>query len=126
MELHGAVEEYLTLVNQFHGWLDVTLEEHHRADLQELGRLQAELQARGFGGPQALQRPSGEEEGLLQLRRLNLQEARARRSTTFASDLFGRVRELKFQGRAQGFETGRLTISNHGQGDHWPDHLLGR
>ncbi|MDT8992655.1 hypothetical protein RQP54_17420 [Curvibacter sp. APW13] len=45
LDLHESAQEYLTLVNQFHGWLDASLAAHHRSDLQELDQLQAQLQA---------------------------------------------------------------------------------
>lgn len=45
LDVHAFAQDYLTLVNQFHSWLDVTLAEHHRSDLQELDQLQAQLQA---------------------------------------------------------------------------------
>lgn len=44
LDLHEFSQEYLTLVNQFHGWLDATLATHHHSDLQELSQLQAQYQ----------------------------------------------------------------------------------
>ncbi|MGC0807324.1 hypothetical protein WKH02_21490 [Pantoea agglomerans] len=43
LDIHEFTLEYLTLVNQFHGWLNATLEMHHRSDLQELNHLQAQF-----------------------------------------------------------------------------------
>lgn len=39
LDVHEFAQEYLTLVNQFHGWLDATLATHHHSDLQELSQL---------------------------------------------------------------------------------------
>ncbi|WP_157656146.1 hypothetical protein [Burkholderia ubonensis] len=45
LDVHEFAQEYVTLVNQFHGWLDATLATHHYSDLQELSGLQVQLQA---------------------------------------------------------------------------------
>lgn len=45
LDLQEFAEEYLTLINQFYGWLDATLEAHHQSDLQELSQIQAQLQS---------------------------------------------------------------------------------
>jgi hypothetical protein len=44
LDLHEFAQEYITLVNQFQGWLDAALATHHQSDLQELGQLQSQLQ----------------------------------------------------------------------------------
>ncbi|HGM7034813.1 TPA: hypothetical protein ACKQDS_002560 [Serratia marcescens] len=44
LDVHEFTQDYLTLVNQFHEWLDATLAMHHHSDLQELNQLQVQLQ----------------------------------------------------------------------------------
>lgn len=44
LDIYEFTLEYLALVNQFHEWLDATLEMHHHSDLEELRQLQAQLQ----------------------------------------------------------------------------------
>ncbi|MGQ8845414.1 hypothetical protein ACUTQW_23570 [Serratia sp. TSA_7] len=43
LDVHEFTQEYLTLVNQFHEWLDATLAMHHHSDLQELNQFQVQL-----------------------------------------------------------------------------------
>lgn len=43
LDIHEFTMEYLTLVNQFHEWLNATLEIHHGPDLEELSQLQAQF-----------------------------------------------------------------------------------
>lgn len=43
--LHEFTQNYLTLINQFHSWLDTALAVRHQLDIQEFDQLQAQLHA---------------------------------------------------------------------------------
>jgi hypothetical protein len=40
IDIHQFAEEYLTIINEFHTWLDLLLNEHHKEDLVNLAKLQ--------------------------------------------------------------------------------------
>jgi hypothetical protein len=107
LDLHGFVEEYVALVNQFHGWLDTTLATHHQSDLQEFGLLQAQLQAispaRPSGPVTVVEAPETAVEPfeftpqqIVDLDRI-------------ATDLLAKVRQLHFRQSPQEFPTERPT-----------------
>lgn len=110
LDLHEFVQEYLTLVNQFHGWLDATLERHHRSDLEELERLQAELQAVSPVSPPTLHVPS-ENTDVPTVGAYEFSSKQSAELTRMAGDLLTKVRELKLQQTPQGFQTDRPTTS---------------
>ena len=108
LDLHEFAQEYLTLINQFHGWLDATLEAHHQSDLQELSQLQAQLQAisptRLPGSAALAEAPDSatiEPFGFTSMQATDLHQ--------ISSNLLEKIRELHFQQAPQGFPTERPT-----------------
>lgn len=127
IDIHDFAHEYMVLVNQFHGWLDATLAEHHRTDLQELGRLQAEsdvINPMGEPIPPIVQSEPVSSEPF---HFTPVQEAKLNQ---ISLEIFEKVRELKFKNVPQGFPTERPTTVITG-GDvigpimHWGDEESG-
>ncbi|SCX57355.1 hypothetical protein SAMN03159363_1820 [Variovorax sp. EL159] len=106
LDLHEFAQEYLTLVNQFHGWLDATLAAHHQADLQELEQIRAQLQSidstrrTSFTAP--AEQPDSDAVDPFEF--TPMQETEIDR---ISSALLGNIRELHFQKIPKGFETER-------------------
>lgn len=105
LDLHESAQEYLTLVNQFHGWLDATLEAHHQTDLQELSCLQARFQAT------SLQRPAASSESVetfdFEAIQPEFTSAQIAELGHISSSLLDKIRELHLQVPSQGFPTER-------------------
>jgi len=110
LNLHNIVEEYLTLVNQFHGWLDATLAAHHWADLQELRRLEAQLEAIS---PEKLPKPAAQVKTLdaATVKPFEFTPQQMANLDRMATDLLHKVRKLQFRRTPQGFPTERPTTS---------------
>lgn len=110
LDVHEFAQDYLTLVNQFHSWLDATLAEHHRSDLQELGQLQAQLQAisptrRPFSVAPA------EAPGSVAVEPFTFSSTQTAELDQISSALQSKIRELHVQQAPQGFPTGRPTVA---------------
>ncbi len=110
LDLHEFVQQYLTLVNQFHGWLDATLEHHHRSDILELGKLQAELQAVSPTKQSTLHLPSEDTDTSI-AETPNFSSKLSAELNQMASELLAKVRELDFQKVSQEFQTDRPTTT---------------
>lgn len=110
LDLHEFAQEYLAIVNQFHGWLDATLLAYHQPDLLELGQLQAQRQATGSAGrPIAL--ASIEAPDSAAIEPFEFTSTHAAELTQLSSALLGQIRELEFQRPPPGFPTERPTTS---------------
>ncbi|WP_440531889.1 hypothetical protein [Variovorax sp. YR566] len=113
LDLHEFAQEYLTFVNQFHGWLDAALATHHQLDLQELDHLQAKFQAIDSAERPAfaasVETPDSATIETFQFTLIQLAEL-----DQISSDLLGKIRELHFQQATKGFPTERpfTTITN--------------
>ena len=114
IDLQEFAQEYLTLVNKFHGWLDATLEAHHQLDLQELGQLQAKL-----GGisptrlPTSAAPPKAPDSATVEP--FEFTSIQTTELSQISSDLLNKIRALHFQGASQEFPTERPTtqIADH-------------
>lgn len=108
LDLHESAQEYLTLVNQFHGWLDATLAAHHQSDIQELDQLQVQLQAisqkRRPASPVPTETPDSATIEPFEFTSMQTTEL-----GQISSNLLGKIRELHFQKSSQGFPTERPT-----------------
>lgn len=106
LDLQEFAQEYLTLINQFHGWLDATLEAHHQSDLQELSQLQARLQAisptRRPGSAALAEAPDS-----ATIEPFEFTSMQATDIHQISSNLLKKIRELHFQQAPQGFPTER-------------------
>jgi hypothetical protein len=106
LDLHEFAQEYLTLVNQFHGWLDATLATHHHPDLQELSQLQARLQAISPAREPISPTNPPDSASIEPFKFASAQTAELDRTSL---DLLGKIRELHFKQAPQGFQTERPT-----------------
>jgi hypothetical protein len=107
LDVHEFAQEYLTLVNQFHGWLDATLAIHHHSDLQELNQLQVQLQAisptiEPISPTKPPDSPSIEPFGFTSVQTAELDR--------LSLDLLGKIRELHLKQATQEFPTERPAI----------------
>jgi hypothetical protein len=127
LDIHDFAQEYMELVNQFHGWLDDTLEEHHRPDLQELGRLQAEsdlVNSAGGPVPPTVQSESISDEPF------HFTPAQEAKLNRLSVEIFDKVRELNFKKLPPCFPTERpATVITDGDVigpiRHWGDEETG-
>lgn len=110
LDLHEFSQEYLTLVNQFHGSLDATLAAHHQSDLQELGLLQTQLQAIS-----PTRRPvsatQDEAPDFAAVEPFEFTSGQITELGQISSSLQGKIRELHFQQFPRGFPTERPTTT---------------
>lgn len=108
LDLHESAQEYLTLVNQFHGWLDATLAAHHQSDIQELGQLQAQLQAISpTRRPVSAERIEAPDSATIEL--FEFTSMQTTELGQVSSNLLSKIREIHFQQAPQGFPTERPT-----------------
>ncbi|WP_345150606.1 hypothetical protein, partial [Gluconacetobacter asukensis] len=107
LDLHEFAQEYMTLVNQFHGWLDATLVAHHQSDLQELGQFQAQLQAISPTKQPAYAVPVETPDSAVEPFEFTSQQTT--KLSQIASDLLSKIREVNFQQTPQEFPTERPT-----------------
>lgn len=107
LDLYDFAQEYLTLVNQFHGWLDATLEHHHLPDLQELAQLEAQLQttnptlSASHVSRNTITSPN--------IKHFEFSPEESAQLSQMADDIFSKVRELNFQQSPVEFRTDRPT-----------------
>lgn len=104
LDIHEFSQEYLALVNQFHGWLDATLATHHRSDLQELGQLQEQYQA--ISSTRELTLPT-HLPTFAYVEPFKFTSAQTDEIDQTALDLLDKIRELNFTQTSQGFPTDR-------------------
>lgn len=110
LDILEFAQDYLTLVNQFHSWLDATLAEHHRSDLQELGQLQAQLQAISPTRRPVSVAPA-EAPGSVAAEPFTFASTQLSELDQISSELQSKIRELHVQQAPQGFPTGRPTTT---------------
>ncbi|MFL9671129.1 hypothetical protein WIX39_029635 [Variovorax sp. AB1(2024)] len=110
LDLHEFVQEYLTLVNQFHGWLDATLAAHHQSDLEELDQIQAQFHsiesARRVSSAKPAEQPNSGTIGLFEFTAIQATEL-----DQISTTLLSKIRELHFQKIPKGFDTERPTTT---------------
>lgn len=113
LEIHVFAQEYLTLVNQFHGWLDAALVAHHQSDLHELGQLQQQLQAISPMELPVSDAPI-EVPDTVTIESFEFTLIQTTELGQISSTVLGKIRELHFQQAAHGFPTERpvTTITN--------------
>lgn len=104
LDVHKFAQEYLTLVNRFHSWLDATLAMHHQPDLQELGHLQVQLQAIGPTRETISPATPSDSSSIEPFRFTSVQTAELDR---ISLELLRKVRELDLKQAPQGFPTER-------------------
>lgn len=110
LDLYEFVQEYLTRLNQFHGWLDGVLAAHHQSDLQELGQLQAQLQA--ISPPRLpiiaapVEVPASSTVESFEFTAMQTSDLHQ-----ISSNLLGKIREIRIQHASQGFPTERPTTT---------------
>lgn len=110
LDLHEFAQDYLTLVNQFHGWLDSTLAAHHQSDLQELGQLQAQFQAMSPTKHPLFVAPA-EAPASIAIQPFTFTSTQTTELDQISSNLLGKIREIHFQQAPQGFPTERPTTT---------------
>jgi hypothetical protein len=108
LDIGEFVQEYLTIVNQFHRWLDTVLATHHQSDLIELSELQTQLAAvspaPAFNAPVPVETPDAAPVALFGF---TLHQTTILNEV--ATELVGKIRELRFAEQSQGFPTERPT-----------------
>lgn len=109
LDVHQFAQEYLTLVNQFHGWLDATLAAHHQSDLEELEQLQAQLHAISPTPP--VSAASTEAPDSATIEPFEFASTQTAELVQISSNLLDKIRELHFQQAPQGFPTERPTTT---------------
>ena len=105
LDIQEFAKEYMTLVNQFHGWLDATLADHHHLDLRELAQLQAQLEACSPTTPPPSAALTETADSVVEPFEFTAQQLTE--LDRMASDLLGKIRELHFQHTPHGFPTER-------------------
>lgn len=110
LDLHEFAQEYLTIVNQFHGWLDATLEAYHQSDLRKLGQLQVQLQAISPIRQPFSAAPIEPPDSAI-IKSFEFTSVQTTELNQTSSDLLGKIRELHFQQRPHGFPTERPTTT---------------
>lgn len=107
LDIYDFAIEYLTLVNQFHEWLDNTLNSHHLSDLQELKLLQSQFQVisqnNGGGAPEKLFYPPDSEP-------FGFNSVHATELERISLELMGKVRQIHFKQTTKDFPTDRPII----------------
>jgi hypothetical protein len=107
LDVHEFAQEYLTLVNQFHGWLDATLATHHHSDLQELSQLQVQLQAISPTRETISPTNPPDSPSIEPFKFSSVETAELDR---ISLDLLGKIRELHLKQARQEFPTARPVI----------------
>lgn len=107
LDIHEFTSEYLTLVNQFHGWLNATLEMHHRSDLQELNQLQNQFNDIHYINDQII--PS-EQPDLINKGPFIFTPDHSIELDRISLELMRKIQELHFKHNSQDFPTERPTI----------------
>ncbi|MGE4369674.1 MAG: hypothetical protein AB7E12_08350 [Burkholderiaceae bacterium] len=105
LDVHEFAQEYLTLVNQFHRWLDAALETHHDSDLQELSQLKVQLQA--IGPTREPISPTNPPEAPF-IEPFKFTSVHTAELDRISLDLLGKIRELHFKQAPQEFSTERV------------------
>jgi len=107
LDIHEFAQSYLVLVNQFHEWLDVALEEHHRLDLQELRQLQIQLQAfdRQTESP-----PSIRSIGFESVNSFEFNSEQSHELDQISLAIFAKIRELHFEVSLDQFPSERPVV----------------
>ncbi|MCR9002626.1 hypothetical protein [Rahnella perminowiae] len=108
LDVHEFALEYLTLVNQFHEWLNVTLEMHHHSDLQELSQLQARLN--DINPTNELISPTVPSD-YLDIKPFFFTSVHSIELDQISLELMGMIQELHFEQTAQNFPSERPVIS---------------
>lgn len=108
LDVHEFALEYLTLVNQFHEWLNVTLEMHHHSDLQELNQLQAQLN--DINPTNELISPTVPSD-LPDIKPFIFTSVHSTELDQISLELMGMIQELYFEQTAQSFPSERPVIS---------------
>lgn len=107
LDVHEFTVEYLTLVNQFHEWLDATLAMHHHSDLQELNKLQVQLEDINLTKePIALTKPSDS----LTIEPFRFMPVHAAELDQISLELMGKIQELHFKQITQEFPS-EMTVT---------------
>lgn len=109
LDLYEFAQEYLALVNQFHGFLDAILAEYHQYDLEELGLLQKKLHAIQTTS-QPIPVSSIETSDLASEAPFSFTSKQTTEIGQISSSLVGKIRELHFQHGTQGFPSERPTV----------------
>jgi hypothetical protein len=110
LDIHEFAQEYLTLVNQFHEWLDASLAAHHQSDLQELEQLHAQLQALSpTRGPISAAPIDVPESDIIEPFKFTSMQTTELDQISY--NLRGKIREIHFQQTPQGFPTERPTTA---------------
>ena len=114
LDIQEFAQEYLTLINQFHGWLDATLAAHHQSDIQGLNQLQAQLQAISPAIMPTSAVPA-ESSDSATIEPFEFSSMQSTELSQISSNILGKIRELHFQRVPQGFQTERPTtqIAEH-------------
>lgn len=104
LDVHEFAQEYLTLVNQFHEWLNTNLAKHHSSDMQELSQLQVQLQA--SSPTRAPIRPTNAPD-IPCLEPFKFSSTQTAEIDRISLDLLGKIQELHFVQAPQEFPTER-------------------
>lgn len=107
LDLQKFAQEYSTLINQFHGWLDAILEEHHQSDLQDHSQLLTQLQA--ISPTKLPASDVAEVPSVTTIKPFEFTSVQTTEIDQISSKLFENIRELHFQQPPQGFQTERPT-----------------
>jgi hypothetical protein len=107
IEVHIFAHEYMVLVNQFNEWLDVILAEHHRIDVLELVRVQAESDALR---PLAEPIPAVAQDEEAHTAPFCFTPSQSSRLDKISLEIFEKIRELNFKAPRKEFETERPRV----------------
>lgn len=110
LDLHEVAQDYLTLVNQFHVWLDVALGEYHQSDIEELSQLQAQFEAIRSTKPET-PAVSIEPPELVSTQPFEFNSMQTTRLSQISSNLLGKIREVSVQQSGHDFPTERPTTT---------------
>ncbi len=119
LDVQEFAQEYLALASQFQGWLEASIADHHRRELEELDELHLDLEAAdpeprpataSVAKPSALGQEVASDFTFGQID--NLDE--------IALELFGKVREVHLRKLAHGFPSEREAITITNQELVWP------
>jgi len=107
LDIHEFTLEYLALVNQFHEWLNATLEMHHSSDIQELHQLQAQFNDIRSANDQI---NSDAQSDLVNKEPFISTSDHSIELDRISLELIGKIQELHFKNNSQDFPTKRPTI----------------
>ena len=105
LPLHQFAQEYLTLVNQHHAWLDAALATYHKADVEDFLQLQAKLEAISPIPSEPIK--PVEAVSAEPVERFDFTPHKVAAQDRLAADLFGKVRALELPPQSDGFPTER-------------------